>query len=358
MSPEGDQEYFSDGMTEEILNTLAKIQELRVAARTSAFAFKGTTSRPAQRRATARRRYLVEGSVRKAGDQLRITAQLIDASNGSHLWSDTYDRTLDDVFAIQTEIAEAIAEQLRVPLGLEGDEPRHPTADLEAYDLYLAGRAQMRQRGDGLREAIRLFEAAIARDSGWAPAWAALAEAHEIRSGTWTRCERARTTTDRPSSTLPGAAPSGRRDARSNWIRATPRRSWRWAASSGIGPSGRPRRPPTDGRWPSTRTTRRRTSSTRDLMSNMGRMRRGCPRGGAGVGAGSRPDSSRNARLVIDARRPCRRGGGCLHGGPRASARGHARVGDSSGAADGVYRSGTIRPRHSTAWKNTSRATS
>ncbi|MGD8496805.1 MAG: tetratricopeptide repeat protein [Gemmatimonadales bacterium] len=183
MSPEGDQEYFSDGITEEILNVLAKLPELRVAARTSAFAFKG---RQMDMRAVGDSLgvgYLIEGSVRKAGNQLRITAQLIDARTGSHVWSDTYDRTLDNVFQIQTEIAEAIAEQLRVPLGI--DEPSKlvtPTADLQAYDLYLAGRARMRERGEeSLIEAIRLFEAAIARDSTWAPPWASLAEASEIR---------------------------------------------------------------------------------------------------------------------------------------------------------------------------------
>jgi len=182
MSPEGDQAYFSDGMTEEILNVLAKVRELRVSARTSAFAFRGHELTAEQLGDTLRVRYLVEGSVRKAGNRLRITAQLIDAADGSHLWSEQYDRELEDVFAIQTEIAEAIADELRVPLGLEGDETLvMPTGDLTAYDLYLAGRAQMRLRGEGLREAISLFEAAIARDSSWAPAWAALAEASEIK---------------------------------------------------------------------------------------------------------------------------------------------------------------------------------
>jgi len=182
MSPESDQEYFSDGITEEILNVLAKLPELRVAARTSAFAFKG---RQMDMRAVGDSLdvgYLIEGSVRKSGDQLRITAQLIDATTGSHVWSESYDRTLDDVFQIQTEIAEAIAARLRVPLGIDDrSELVTPTADLEAYDLYLAGRARMRERGESLPEAIRLFEAAIARDSAWAPAWAALAEASEIR---------------------------------------------------------------------------------------------------------------------------------------------------------------------------------
>ncbi len=181
MSPEGDQEYFSDGITEEILNTLAKIRELKVAARTSAFAFKGQNLDMRAVGDSLGVAYLIEGSVRKAGNQLRITAQLISAEDGTHLWSDTYDRTLDDVFAIQTEIAQAIAEELRIPLGLTNPSDLvTPTADLEAYDLYLAGLAQMRTRGAAVAEAARLFEAAIARDSSWAPAWAKLAEAREI----------------------------------------------------------------------------------------------------------------------------------------------------------------------------------
>lgn len=183
LSPGGDQEYFSDGMTEEILNVLAKVPELRVTARTSAFAFKGRQVDLRMVGDSLGVRYLVEGSVRKAGDQLRITAQLIDAADGSHLWSESYDRTLDNVFQIQTEIAEAVAQELRLPLGIEGSGGLvTPTADLEAYDLYLAARSRMRERGASLREASRLLEAAIARDSSWAPAWAALAETRELQS--------------------------------------------------------------------------------------------------------------------------------------------------------------------------------
>jgi TolB-like protein len=181
MSPDRDQEYFSDGMTEEILNVLAKIRELRVSARTSAFAFRDSDLTAEQLGDTLHVTYVVEGSVRKSGDRLRITAQLIDTGDGSHLWSEQYDRDMDDVFAIQTEIAEAIAEELRVPLGL--NQPRQlvaPTQDLEAYELYLAGRARMRERGESLAEAVRLFEAAVARDSSWAPAWAGLAESLEL----------------------------------------------------------------------------------------------------------------------------------------------------------------------------------
>jgi TolB-like protein len=181
MSQEGDQEYFSDGMTEELLNTLANIRELRVSGRTSAFAYKEQVKDLREIGKELGVRYLVEGSVRKSGDQLRITAQLIDAGDGSHLWSETYDRRFVDVFAIQTEIAESVAEKLRVPLGLAGDDLLvTPTADLEAYDLYLAGRSAMRARGPSLADAVRLFEAAIARDSTWSPAWAALAEATEL----------------------------------------------------------------------------------------------------------------------------------------------------------------------------------
>ncbi|MGD8496531.1 MAG: tetratricopeptide repeat protein [Gemmatimonadales bacterium] len=182
MSREHDQEYFSDGMTEELLNTLANIRELRVSGRTSTFAYKDREEDLRTIGDELGVQYLVEGSVRKDGDELRITAQLIDASDGSHLWSDTYDRKLESVFAIQTEIATSIADQLRVPLGLsDPSQLVDPVEDLEAYDLYLAARARMRLRGAALNEAVDLFEAALARDSTWAPAWAGLAEATEVR---------------------------------------------------------------------------------------------------------------------------------------------------------------------------------
>ena len=182
MSQAGDQEYFSDGITEEILNVLSRIEDLQVTARTSAFAYKGTKQDLREVGRELNVDYLLEGSVRKAGDDLRITAQLIDAGANTHLWSDTYDRRLENVFEIQTEIAEAIAEELRLPLGLEeGETLVTPTGDLDAYDLYLAGRAQMRVRGlDGILQATELFEAAVARDSSWAPAWAGLAESRAL----------------------------------------------------------------------------------------------------------------------------------------------------------------------------------
>jgi len=182
MSADPGQEYFSDGISEEILNTLANIRGLRVAGRTSAFAYKGRNKDLREIGMELGVRYLIEGSVRKEVDQLRITAQLIDSETGSHLWSEHYDRTLESVFQIQTEIAEAIAAELRVPLGLVDPAMLAiPTTDVDAYDLYLAGRAQMRARGTGLLEAIWLFESAIELDSTWAPAWASLAEALELR---------------------------------------------------------------------------------------------------------------------------------------------------------------------------------
>jgi TolB-like protein len=181
MSADEEQEYFSDGMTEEILNTLAKIKELRVAARTSAFAYKGENKDLREIGNELGVRHLIEGSVRKDGDQLRITAQLIDVTDGSHLWTESYTRPAANVFDIQIEIAESIADALKVPLGLDNaTDLVTPTADLEAYDLYLAGRSRLRERGQGTLDAIDLFKAAIDRDSAWAPAWAGLAEAMEI----------------------------------------------------------------------------------------------------------------------------------------------------------------------------------
>ena len=181
LSPEGDKEYIGDGMTEEILNALFKIRGLRVAARTSTFAYKDASPSFDTIREDLGVDAFLEGSVRTDGDRLRITAQLIETDEGFHLWSETYDRTLDDIFAIQTEIAEAIAEGLKVSLGVaDAATLVASTGDLTAYDLYLQGRARMRERGPGVDEAIGLFEAAVARDSSYAPAWASLAESYTL----------------------------------------------------------------------------------------------------------------------------------------------------------------------------------
>ncbi len=184
MSSAQDQEYFGDGMAEEILNTLVKIRDLRVAGRTSAFAYKDENKDLREIGSELGVAYILEGSVRKEGDDLRITAQLINAADGSHLWSDSYDRALTaaSVFQIQSEIAEAIADALTVPLGLDNaSDLVTPTGDLEAYDLYLAGRARLRARQEGVFEAVELFRAAVARDSTWAPAWAGLADAISLQ---------------------------------------------------------------------------------------------------------------------------------------------------------------------------------
>jgi TolB-like protein len=181
MSSDQEQEYFSDGITEEILNRLAGIRELRVAARTSVFSFKDQNE---DIREIARKlgvKTILEGSVRRSGDEIRITAQLIRASDGFHLWSNAYDRKLENIFAIQDDIATRIAEALQVSMGLSDrqvDAPR--TIDPEVYDLYLRARALHRQRGEVLLDAIDLFEQALAIDPNFAPVWAGLSHTYIV----------------------------------------------------------------------------------------------------------------------------------------------------------------------------------
>ena len=135
MSPAGDQEYFSDGMAEEVLNLLAKINELRVISRSTAFTFKGSNETLSEIAEKLDVTYILEGSVRKAGDRVRITAQLIDARTDAHVWSQTYDRTFDDVFAIQDEISAHVVDELK--LTLLGGIPKATEVDPRAYDMYL-----------------------------------------------------------------------------------------------------------------------------------------------------------------------------------------------------------------------------
>jgi TolB-like protein len=180
-SPSSDQQYFADGVSEELVNALVKVQGLRVTGRTSSFAYRNVEKDLREIGSELGVEYLVEGSVRKQGDRLRITAQLVDAGDNFHVWSEAYNRTLDDVFTVQEEIAGAIAERLQVSLGLEqGRALVAPTADIEAYDLYLRAKALVRERGRGIREAVTLLEEVVARDSTWAPGWAALALAHSL----------------------------------------------------------------------------------------------------------------------------------------------------------------------------------
>ncbi len=182
MSPQGDQTYFSDGITEEILNALAQLPELRVPARTSSFSFKRSNL---PMRDIARQlgvASVLEGSVRKDGDIVRITAQLIDARSDRHLWSRTFDRKLDDIFAVQSEIAHTVAEALKVRLGDKGNLVTAPRApDARAHDLYLQGRFHWNRRsGDDLRRAIQYFEDATRADSTYARAYAGLALAYAV----------------------------------------------------------------------------------------------------------------------------------------------------------------------------------
>lgn len=182
MSSDPEQEYFSDGLTEELLNVLAQIPELRVAARTSSFSFKGKNVPVDSVGRALNVAHVLEGSVRKSGDRVRITAQLIDARKGFDLWSETYDRDLKDVFAVQDEISKAIVDALRIELAGGENAPlaKQETADPEAHTLLLKGIAALRQ--GAFAEAERLFRQAIQRDPGYARAHAELANTLMLRA--------------------------------------------------------------------------------------------------------------------------------------------------------------------------------
>jgi serine/threonine-protein kinase len=172
-------EYFSDGLSEELLNALAGVEDLRVAARTSSFAFKGTNADIRTIADSLGVATVLEGSVRRSGDQVRITVQLIDAEYGFHLWSNEYDRGLDDVFATQDEIANAVTAAL-VPRLKAEDAPttRGGTTNVDAFDEYLRGREKWRTRDVGsLHESVAHFRAAVGMDPGFALAWSGLADA-------------------------------------------------------------------------------------------------------------------------------------------------------------------------------------
>ena len=179
MSADSEQEYFSDGLSEELINQLAHLRNLRVAGRTSCFAFKGKAD---DLRLVGNKlgvNHVLEGSVRKAGSRLRITAQLVKCRDGFHLWSETYDRQLDDVFAIQEDVARCVARELGVALGI-GEGARAPggTTNMAAYDLYLRGKAlRNRLAPQDVRRAIETFRKTVALDPDFGLAWAALGEA-------------------------------------------------------------------------------------------------------------------------------------------------------------------------------------
>ncbi|HYM39564.1 MAG TPA: tetratricopeptide repeat protein, partial [Thermoplasmata archaeon] len=183
ISPDPKDEFFSDGLTEELISTLSKIANLGVIARTSVMRYKATTKsiRDVGRELSVGT--VLEGSVRRSGNKIRITVQLIDAASDEHLWSEVYDRDLEDVFAIQSEIAQRVARALRVQIrraekaGIE----RKPTEVPEAYALYLQGRVSLNLRTEpSLRKAIDLFQDALARDSRYALAYTGLADAYAV----------------------------------------------------------------------------------------------------------------------------------------------------------------------------------
>jgi serine/threonine protein kinase len=188
MSPERDQEYFCDGVSEEIINALTGLSGLRVIARTSAFSFKGKNEDMREIGRKLDVTSILEGSVRKAGDRVRITAQLIDVADGSHVWSERYDRVLEDVFAVQDEIAAAIVQRLRLDLS-DSEKDRlaeERRVDPEAHDLYLRGR-HLFTRGfftiiaedqTRVRKAIEFYEKAAEVDPGYAAPHASLAGVH------------------------------------------------------------------------------------------------------------------------------------------------------------------------------------
>jgi TolB-like protein/Flp pilus assembly protein TadD/tRNA A-37 threonylcarbamoyl transferase component Bud32 len=179
MSADPENEYFTDGIAEEIINALTKIQALRVAARTSSFAFKGKNEDIGDIGRKLKVATVLEGSVRKAGTRLRVTAQLVNVADGYHLWSERYDRQLEDVFAIQDEIAESIVRALRVVLSEDEKRAieRAPTENVQAYEYYLRGRQFFHQfRRTGIQFARRMFERAIEIDPNYALAYAGVAD--------------------------------------------------------------------------------------------------------------------------------------------------------------------------------------
>ena len=181
MSPAKDQEYFTDGMSEELLNLLSKIQGLKVISRTSSFSFKGKNLDVRKIGENLGVANILEGSIRKSGNIIRITAQLIEVKNGAHLWSETYDREMKDVFALQDEISKMIVDILKIKLsGKQTNQlAKSFTKNPDAYEDYLKGRYHWNTRTDeGIKKAIGYFEDAIRKDSNYAAAYSGLADTY------------------------------------------------------------------------------------------------------------------------------------------------------------------------------------
>lgn len=179
-SADPEDEFFADGMTEEIINALAQIEQLHVVARSSAFSFKGKHIDPRVVGEQLNVRTVLEGSVRRADNRLRVTVQLVNAADGYHLWSERYDRDMKDIFDIQDEIARTVADHLKVTLqgGVQERLVKAGTKNLEAYSLYVKGRALLYKKGLAIGRALECFERAVELDSGYALAWAGVADSY------------------------------------------------------------------------------------------------------------------------------------------------------------------------------------
>jgi adenylate cyclase len=183
MSADKNDEYLSDGVSEELITALSKITGLQVKARTSSFAFKGKNEDIQKIGELLHVSHLLEGSVAKAGNKLRITAQLIQASDGNHLWSDTYDRNMQDIFAVRSEVAQQVAATLKIRLLGEDKKQidKKPTENLEAYNLYRQGRFYADKLSEeGMRKALPFFQQAIEKDPHFALAYAGMADNYVI----------------------------------------------------------------------------------------------------------------------------------------------------------------------------------
>ncbi|HEY7471835.1 MAG TPA: tetratricopeptide repeat protein [Gemmatimonadota bacterium] len=184
ISPGQDNEYFSDGMTEELIHSLGRIDGLRVASRTSSYSFKGRAAGIAEIAEALHVNVVLEGSVRKSGSRVRVTPLLIDTANGYQLWTDSYEREMEDVFDLQETISDAIVDALQVKLGAPDRITREHTQDTSAYDEYLKGRYHWnRHSPDDLRESIEHYERAITSDPDYALAWAGLADTYITMGG-------------------------------------------------------------------------------------------------------------------------------------------------------------------------------
>jgi serine/threonine protein kinase/tetratricopeptide (TPR) repeat protein len=186
MSADKENEFFGDGLAEEIINALSQIEGLRVAARTSSFSFKGRTADLAEIAAKLQVATVLDGSVRRSGNRVRVTVQLVDVAKGSAIWSERYDREMADIFDVQDEIARAIAEKLKVTLATRDDERlvKQATRNVEAYELYLRGRALLLKRGRHVAEGIECLKRAVELDPEFAAAWSGLADSYTVR-GYW-----------------------------------------------------------------------------------------------------------------------------------------------------------------------------